>query len=97
MLAQKCRLGLARRTRSEQSDKEPSEQLHEVDHAGTTLAHRCIGTTPDEIFGTAEARSKSEPAVTELEEQVSPEQRRGVRVLSQLLAGSIICKELAAR
>ena len=51
LLAERCHLSLPRRTRSEHSDEEPSEQLHEVDHVATKLAHRCIGASPDEIFG----------------------------------------------
>jgi hypothetical protein len=51
LLAEKYHLGLARRTRSEQSDEEPSEHIHEVEHVGTTLPHRCVGATRDEVFG----------------------------------------------
>jgi hypothetical protein len=51
LLAKKCHLGFARRTRSEQSDEQSAEQLPEVDHPEARIAHRGICASPDAIFG----------------------------------------------
>jgi hypothetical protein len=50
-LAKKYHLGFASRTRSEQSDEQSAEQLQEVDHRETRIAHRGICASPDAIFG----------------------------------------------
>jgi hypothetical protein len=51
LLAEKCHLGFASRTRSEQSDEQSAEQLQEVDHPETRIAHCGICASPDAIFG----------------------------------------------
>jgi hypothetical protein len=51
LLAKKCHLGFARRTRSEQFDEQSAEQLQEVDHPEARIAHRGICASPDAIFG----------------------------------------------
>src|SRR5271154_2918241 len=48
--AEKCHLGFASRTRSEQSDEQSAEQLREVDHPEARIAHRGICASPDAIF-----------------------------------------------
>jgi hypothetical protein len=47
----KYHLGFASRTRSEQSDEQSADQLQEVDHRETRIAHRGICASPDAIFG----------------------------------------------
>jgi hypothetical protein len=51
LLAEKCHLGFASRTRSEQSDEQSAEQLQEVDHPEARITHRGIRGSPDTIFG----------------------------------------------
>jgi hypothetical protein len=51
LLAEKCDLGFASRTRSEQSDEQSAEQLQEVNHPEARIAHRGICASPDTIFG----------------------------------------------
>jgi hypothetical protein len=47
--AEKCHLGFASRTRSEQSDEQSAEQLPEVDHPGDESNRS--PRSPDVIFG----------------------------------------------
>src|SRR6516162_4735319 len=51
LMPEKCRLGFASRMRSEHSDEQSAEQLHEVDHPKERIAHRDICASPDAIFG----------------------------------------------
>jgi hypothetical protein len=51
LMPEKCHLGFASRTRSEQSDEQSAEQLQEVDHPEERIAHRGICASPDAIFG----------------------------------------------
>jgi hypothetical protein len=51
LLAEKCHLGFATRTRSEQSDEQSAEQLRQVDHPEARITHRGICASPDTIFG----------------------------------------------
>jgi hypothetical protein len=55
LLAEKCRFGLASRMRSEQPDEQSAEQLQEVKHPKTRIAHRGICVSPDAIFGSHNA------------------------------------------
>ena len=50
LMPEKCRLGFASRMRSEHSDEQSAEQLHEVDHPKERIAHRDICASPDAIF-----------------------------------------------
>src|SRR5271163_3283213 len=51
MMPEKCQLGFASRTRSEQSEEQSAEQLQEVDHSEARIAHRGVCASPDAIFG----------------------------------------------
>ena len=51
LLAEKCHLGFASRTRSEHSDEQSTEQLQEVDHPEAKIAHRGVCASSDAIFG----------------------------------------------
>src|SRR5262249_59550563 len=58
LLAEKCRLSLASRMRSEQSDEQSAEQLQEVKHRKARIAHRGIRAIPDTIFGSHTGQSR---------------------------------------
>jgi hypothetical protein len=62
LLAEKCHLGFASRTRSEQSDEQSAEQLQEADHPEAGIAHRGICASPDTIFGSHRWRGFHKPA-----------------------------------
>jgi hypothetical protein len=44
-------LRLPRRKRPEQSDQQSADRLPEIGHPGGRVAHRRMGTSPDQIFG----------------------------------------------
>src|SRR5215475_12819421 len=58
LLAEKRRFGLASRMRSEESDEQSAEQLHEVDHPKARIAHCGICASPDTIFGSHRVSTK---------------------------------------
>jgi hypothetical protein len=61
LLAEKCQLGFASRTRSEHSEEQSAEQLQEVNHPEARIAHRGICASPDAIFGSTGARLREIP------------------------------------
>jgi hypothetical protein len=71
-------LGLARRTSSEWSEEELSEQLQEADHDGTKLTDHCVGASPDEIFGRDSARRRSADCIMPDRGRLSMSSHEGV-------------------